>query len=65
MNKVEASDYFIVEFMMLLLAIVTWLLVITDDIKRLENVFAFRSTILNAPVWSPSNWDVCPRYIRD
>lgn len=35
-NEVVASEYFIVGCMMLLLAIVSWLLVIADDIKRLD-----------------------------
>ena len=36
MNEVVASEYFIVGCMMLVLAIITWLLVIADDIKRLD-----------------------------
>ena len=65
MNEVVVSRYFIVGFMMLLFVIVTWLLVIANEIKRLEFVSALRRTILNALDWSPSGWDVCPRYISD
>ena len=50
-KEVVASGYFIVGFIMLLLAIVTGLLLVTaDDIKRLANVSVVRIRMLKASV---------------